>query len=120
MAVLVVLSTPALAADKSAPTGEALKQTVSGKTVILNTAMGGIPITYNPDGTMSGRARDLAALAGRDRDSGRWWVADDQLCQQWHIWLDRQAFCFRIRIDGRTVYWRRNDGASGTATFASR
>ncbi|MFM9937882.1 MAG: hypothetical protein ACKVP7_00130 [Hyphomicrobiaceae bacterium] len=99
--------------------GDALKQMVVGKTVVLNTPVGGIPISYSGNGTMTGRAKDMQLYTGRERDKGVWWVNADQICQKWDTWLDGRSYCFKLRVDGRTVHWRRNDGHTGTATIAS-
>lgn len=106
--------------EASRPTGDALKRMVAGKTVVLNTPMGGVPITYRADGTMSGRAKNISlGLAGPSKDSGTWWVAADKICQKWAAWLSAQSHCFTVRLDGRTVHWRRDDGTTGTATIVS-
>src|SRR5262249_26619538 len=48
-------------------------------------------------------------------DHGKWWVADDQLCQQWSSWMDGKSYCYKLTRNGSTVQWVRNDGRSGTA-----
>lgn len=100
--------------------GDALKAAVAGKTVVLDTPVGGIPISYRDNGTMIGRAKDLSLYTGQERDRGRWWIKDDKICQQWEVWLEGRAFCFTMRLEGQTVHWRRNDGRTGTAKIASR
>ena len=99
--------------------GDALKQVVTGKTIVLNTPVGGIPIVYRDNGTMTGRAKDMQMYTGQERDRGTWWVKSDQICQKWDTWLEGRSYCFTFRLDGRTVHWRRNDGRTGTATLAS-
>ena len=51
-------------------------------------------------------------------DSGKWWVADDQLCQQWSSWMDGKTYCYKLTRNGSTVQWVRNDGRSGTARIS--
>jgi hypothetical protein len=99
--------------------GDALKHAVVNRTVVLNTPVGGIPISYRDNGTMTGSAKDMQLYTGRERDRGTWWVKADQLCQKWDNWLAGRAYCFTLRLDGHTVHWRRNDGRTGTATIAS-
>ncbi len=106
-------------AESQQLSGDALKEMVVGKTVVLNTPMGGIPISYSGNGTMTGRAKDMRLYTGRERDQGIWWVNADQICQKWDTWLDGRSYCFKLRLEGRVVHWRRNDGHSGTATIAS-
>jgi hypothetical protein len=96
---------------------EALRKTVAGKIVHLATPMGGLPIRYRADGTMSASAGSLASYTGSERDRGRWWIVTDKLCQRWNSWLEGKAYCFRLRQQGGTVHWTRNDGLSGVATI---
>ena len=99
---------------------ETLKQAVAGKTVHLDTPLGvAIPISYHGNGLMSGKAGVLEYFLGAEADRGRWWVADGKLCQKWFKWLDAQPSCMRLRQDGSKIYWRRDDGVSGTATIAT-
>ena len=99
---------------------ETLKQAVAGKTVHLDTPFGvAIPIAYHGNGLMSGKAGVLEYFLGAEADRGRWWVADGKLCQKWFKWLDAQPSCMRLRQDGSKIFWRRDDGVSGTATIAT-
>ena len=105
-------------AEPSKLTGEALRQAVSGRTVLLETPIGSFPIRYRRDGTMTGQAPAFVASLGTEKDRGQWWVADDCLCQRWYRWLDAKQYCFKLqRIGGATVHWLRDDGVSGTATI---
>jgi hypothetical protein len=106
------------AAAEEALDGSALRKAVSGKTVHLATPMGGLPIRYQTDGTMSGSAGTLAAYTGSLTDRGRWWVVADKLCQRWNSWLGGKSHCFTLRQQGGTVHWTRDDGLSGVATIA--
>lgn len=114
-----VLAVASARAESAHLTGEALKQMISGRTVVLNTPVGGIPISYRGDGTMVGRAKDLKMYTGQERDKGTWWVKSDQVCQKWETWLEGRSYCFTLRLEGKVVHWRRNDGRSGTATIAA-
>ena len=106
-------------AEPSKLTGDALRQAVSGKTVLIATPIGSFPIRYNSNGTMTGRAPAFVASLGTTRDRGQWWIADDRLCQRWYQWLAAKRHCFKLQHAGPTVYWLRDDGLSGTATIAS-
>lgn len=97
--------------------GEALRKALTGRTIHLSTPLGGLPIRFRADGTMSATAGSLASYVGSERDRGRWWIAANQLCQRWNTWLGGQSYCFRLRQQGRTVHWTRNDGLSGVATI---
>ncbi|MGH6833496.1 MAG: hypothetical protein ACRECM_10845, partial [Methyloceanibacter sp.] len=73
---------------------------------------------YAANGRMSGKMSTVAASFSRGdgaQDRGKWWVAGDQLCQQWTSWMDGKAYCYRLTREGSTVHWARNDGRSGTA-----
>jgi hypothetical protein len=95
----------------------ALRKIVSGRTIELNTPLGGLPISYRMDGTMRGKAENLAYYTGSTQDSGIWWITANKLCQRWHKWLDGKSYCFTLQQQGRAVQWTRNDGLTGTATI---
>jgi hypothetical protein len=71
-------------AEPSKLTGEALRQAVSGRTVLLETPIGSFPIRYRRHGTMTGQAPAFVASLGTEKDRGQWWVADHCLCQRWY------------------------------------
>jgi hypothetical protein len=104
-------------AEPSKLTGEALRQAVSGRTVLIATAIGSFPIRYKSNGTMTGRAPAFVASLGTERDRGRWWIADDRLCQRWYRWLAAKRYCFKLQHVSGIVHWLRDDGLSGTATI---
>jgi hypothetical protein len=68
---------------------------------------------------MFGNAGVLSYFLGGETDRGRWWVTDGKLCQKWFKWLDAQPSCMRLAQDGNRIFWRRDDGVSGTATIVS-
>ncbi len=120
LAIMMLVSGIAAAvAQPGALVGSELRKAVSGRTVYLKAGWGvELPVAYRPDGTMSARLRAFAAaLAGGNvhADRGKWWIAKGQLCQRWRNWLDGRAYCYRLARQGRTVYWRSNDGRTGTA-----
>jgi hypothetical protein len=116
-AAVACVSTNCLAAEPQLVSEEALPQVVAGKTVLLHTRVGDIPIMYRANGTMVGRSGDLVAFTGQERDRGKWWVHNGMLCQQWETWLEGRAYCATIFQDGPTVHWVRNDGERGKATI---
>jgi hypothetical protein len=94
-----------------------LHKAVAGKIVYVSTPLGEVPIHYAKNGSLSGRT-ELALLDGESTtfDRGRWWVAGKKLCVQWQNWMGGQAHCFTMhRISPNAVYWRRDDGKTGTA-----
>ncbi|MEQ9026263.1 MAG: hypothetical protein RIG88_05775 [Roseitalea porphyridii] len=98
--------------------GSAIKETIGGKRVYLATPFGGeFPLHYKANGRVTGDGRALGL--GRfmaPRETGRWFVQGDQLCQQFPTWYDGQVSCFTLRRTGETTLrWRRDDGYSGRA-----
>src|SRR5688572_1765093 len=115
-ASLALPAQAALGAEQLA--GEALRQAISGKTVYLNISGFELPIRYAANGRMTGKMGTVAASFSRGdgtQDSGKWWVADDQLCQKWTSWMNGNQYCYKLTRQGATVRWVRNDGRSGTA-----
>jgi hypothetical protein len=124
LVALLALSGSALANENTTIlAGNKLREAVSGKTVYLMTSIGAeIPIRYRANGTMHGASTaSLAALAGESvsKDTGRWWIVREQLCQQWKNWSDQRSHCYKLRTAGSSVQWRRNDGKTGTARIGN-
>lgn len=114
----LALAATASLAEPAQLAGDELRHAISGKTVYLNISGFELPINYAANGRMSGKMSTVAASFARGdgaQDRGKWWVANDQLCQQWTSWMDGKAYCYRLTRDGSTVRWVRNDGRSGTA-----
>jgi len=97
--------------------GDTLRKAVAGKTVHLETPLGSLPISYRNNGTMQASTIQLAAYAGSTRDRGTWWIVADKLCQRWNTWLGSKSFCFKLRHQGESVQWTRDDGLTGVATI---
>jgi hypothetical protein len=117
----LVTSAGAADAKSTALGGDTLRKVVSGKTVILKISGFDLPIRYAASGTMTGRMSMMAASlsGGGATDSGKWWIADDQLCQRWTSWMDAKTYCYRLSATGSSsVRWVRSDGRSGTARIA--
>ena len=98
--------------------GSGLEQLVSGKRVYLATPYGGeFPLIYNTDGTVTGDGSELGlARFFAPRETGRWWVDGNNLCQQFPTWYDGKVSCFTIEKTGEaSITWVRDDGQSGTA-----
>lgn len=120
-ASLAMPATAALAAD-GALEGDALRKAISGKTVFLKISGFELPIRYAANGRMSGKMSTVAASLARgdgSSDTGKWWVSDGQLCQQWNSWMNGKSYCYRLTQKGQSVQWVRNDGRSGTARIGS-
>ncbi len=98
--------------------GDQIRKLVTGKRIYLATPLGGeIPLFYAPSGTVDGSGEAIGL--GRwlkPKDTGRWWVENDRLCQQWTSWYDGARMCFTLTSVGEgRVAWRRDNGESGIA-----
>ena len=106
---------PAIASDNVS--GPTLKKLVNGKRVYLKSPGGEFPLNYRASGVVDGTGEALGL--GRflqPKDSGRWWVDGQKLCQKWVSWYDGKVFCFTIQTTGiKTISWKRDDGYAGTA-----
>lgn len=128
--VPILLSVVVSAASANSPSdaagpvsGEEMRRLVTQNRVYLATPLGGeLPLTYYSDGRVDGSGEAVGLgrwLAPKDR--GRWWIAGNQLCQQWEQWYDGKRFCFTIeRVGAASIIWRRDDGSSGRARLARR
>jgi hypothetical protein len=115
---LLLPATAALSKEPTALAGDELRHAISGKTVYLNVSGFELPIRYASSGRMTGKMGTVAASFARGdgaSDSGKWWVVDDQLCQQWTSWMDGKQYCYKLTRQGSSVHWVRHDGRSGTA-----
>ncbi len=111
----------AAAAEPVALTNQAIKDTVTGSVMHLDTPVGTkLPVRYADDGLISGEAGDLASYLGAASDRGRWWVEKNRLCHKWFKWFDAEVQCLQLRQDGQRIFWTRDDGKTGTATIAMR
>ncbi|HMQ57680.1 MAG TPA: hypothetical protein PKE65_03965 [Rhizobiaceae bacterium] len=113
--LFVAMLHPAVAEPVS---GAALKSLVNGKRVYLSTPFGGeFPLHYRSGGAVTGDGSRLGlAKYFAPRETGRWWVRGDQLCQQWPTWYKGKVTCFRIEKAGdNRIRWTRDDGYRGRA-----
>lgn len=116
----LVASAEAADTKLAALNGDELRKAVSGKTVVLRISGFDLPIRYASNGTMKGSMSMMAASLSGDgaTDSGKWWIAENQLCQRWTSWMDGKTYCYRLSGNGASVRWVRSDGRSGTARIA--
>lgn len=113
----VMSVTPGLATGKPMDATE-IRQMITGKRIYLATPLGGeLPLHYRANGVVdgSGEAIGLGRYL-KPKDSGRWWVTNNKLCQKWAEWYDGRTFCFKLnKVSGSKVFWLRDDGKSGIA-----
>lgn len=121
-AILTAVLLVAAPASAELLQGQSIDQTVRGKRIYLATPFGGeFPLNYRSNGRVDGdgEALGLGRLM-RPQDSGRWWVRENRLCQQWTTWEKGQTFCFTLRKTGpRSLEWVRSDGLEGTARIGN-
>ncbi len=118
LAAALAAGTTSASAEIGPMDGREIKQELPGKRIYLKTPLGGeFPLYYAPDGVVdgSGEAVGLGRFM-KPTDQGRWWVAEDRLCQEWQEWYDGVRHCFELeRTGATTLYWRRDDGLEGEA-----
>jgi len=119
-AALVGVAGPVVSEEASLSSDD-LRRTVAGRTIVLDTPVGGIPIVYQANGALTGTAKGMPAhlMQGPSEDRGRWWIAAGTVCQQWSAWMEGRKHCYQMRVRGKQVLWRREDGRTGTARIVS-
>lgn len=117
LAVLV-----ATAASKSvwAMSGEEIANLIVDKKVLLSTSYGKMPLRYRSDKSVVGDGSNTGLIRFfAPKETGKWWIADDRLCQQWPSWYKGKPFCFTIKkTSENSIRWVREDGYSGTAKIS--
>ena len=102
--------------------GDEIRNLVAGKNVFLSVPLGGeFPLRYETSGIVAGSGEGVGlGKFMAPKDSGKWWVANNRLCQQWKSWYDGKPFCFSISRTGpNAIRWVRDDGYAGTARIAN-
>jgi hypothetical protein len=108
-------------ADPAPVGGDELKKCIPGSLVEIDTPLGTkMPIRFSGDGLISAEAGDLAPILGSAKDRGRWWVDGDKLCSKFFRWFDAEPRCITLARDGTRLYWRKDDGETGTATIVEQ
>jgi hypothetical protein len=116
--VFSLLSGATAAFAEPVPVGGDGLKALAGSLVELDTPLGTkLPIQFGSDGLVSAEAGDLAPILGSKKDRGRWWVEGDRLCSKWFRWFDAEVRCITVSRDGTRLYWKKDDGETGTATL---
>ncbi len=98
--------------------GTKIRDLISGERVYLSTPFGvEVPLNYKAGGQVTGDVSGVsAARIFAPRETGRWWVQGNRLCQKWPTWYKGRQFCYSItQIGENRISWVRNDGKTGTA-----
>ncbi|CCB66331.1 protein of unknown function [Hyphomicrobium sp. MC1] len=111
-----------VAAGEVQLTGEAIKTTLGGSHLALDTPVGStVSVHIGHDGLMSGEAGTaLGAVLGASKDRGRWWVTENKVCFKWFRWFDAEQRCATITLNGDRFTWRKDNGDTGTGTIVER
>jgi hypothetical protein len=113
-----VLKANAVAAEPVQLNADAIKATLPGSVLKLDTPLGTVvPIKFDGNGLMSGDAGQLASYLGSQKDRGRYWLNEDRICYKWFRWFSGEPHCLAIQRDGQRIFWQRDDGETGTATL---
>jgi len=96
-----------------------IKSTISGKVVVLKTMLGSMPLTYGTGGSVTGDGSGSGlGKFFAPKETGKWWVKDDSMCQKFPTWYNSRVFCFKLESTGPgKLNWKRDDGYSGTAVI---
>lgn len=118
MAALASLAGSAQAEGVSRYKATDIRQSIIGKRIYLATPMGGeFPLNYRKNGVVDGDGEALGlGRFVKPNDTGKWWIADDQLCQRFTTWYKGTPMCFELYKTGdKNLNWIRNNGQKGTA-----
>lgn len=94
-----------------------IKSSIGGKTIVLKTALGSMPLSYSKGGRVTGDGSGTGlSRFYAPKESGAWWVKNNRMCQRFKTWYKGRTFCFTLESTGPgRLKWTRNDGYSGTA-----
>lgn len=101
--------------------GDQIKGLIGGKRVHLATSYGiEFPLQYASNGrvTGDGSGTTLGQYVA-PKETGKWWVSNDRMCQKFPTWYDGRQFCFQLKMTGQgTLEWVRDDGYRGKARIS--
>ncbi|MFK7791987.1 MAG: hypothetical protein AB8B88_04870 [Devosiaceae bacterium] len=96
-----------------------IRSDIIGRTIYLAAPFGGeFPLNYRPGGQVDGdgEATGFAGRMAQPKDTGRWWIDGNRLCQQFESWYNGNPMCFDLTRTGPdTLNWVRDNGERGTA-----
>ncbi|MEM7288946.1 MAG: hypothetical protein AAF412_01030 [Pseudomonadota bacterium] len=115
---LGLLMASTLPANANPLSGNEIKQALAGKRVYLATRWGvEFPLIYKLNGRVTGDGSGTGlGKYFAPKETGKWWVSGNKMCQKFPTWYDGRTFCFKLEEKGpRSLIWKRDDGTSGTA-----
>lgn len=113
----VICVSPALSQEIK---GADIATTIGNKRVTLLTLGFKFPLYYSSSGNVSGDGTAVGlSKYFNPKETGRWWVASNSLCQKFPTWYKGKTFCFKLTSAGKNrLTWKREDGFSGKALIA--
>jgi len=114
------LSMSLIAQAALAMSGPDITNLITDKKVTLKTSYGKFPLRYRSDSTVLGDGSKTGLVRFfAPKETGKWWVNKNSLCQQWPTWYKGKVFCFEItKLSNSQIKWERDDGFSGTAVIS--
>lgn len=114
--ILLAVFLPSIASAETMQ-NDAIRETISGRNVVLSTMGIEFPLIYSVGGSVTGDGTK-AGLAKffTPKETGKWWVENDQLCQKFPTWYKGKTWCFKLeKVDAKQLKWQRDDGFTGKA-----
>ncbi len=117
ISLLGLIMSPSFAGDMS---GGDIKAKITGKRVVLSSVGLEFPLFYNSNGRVTGDGSSVGlSKFFAPKETGKWWIADNQLCQKFPTWYKGQTFCFKLQLAApNRLNWRRDDGYTGSAEIS--
>ncbi len=103
-------------------TASDIQANIIGRRVYLSAPLGGeLPLHYSRDGSVDGTGEAIGlGKFLKPTDTGKWWIDNNRLCQQFQTWYDGKAMCFILnKISPGKVFWRRDNGETGIARISN-
>ncbi|CZT34278.1 hypothetical protein [Rhizobium sp. 9140] len=122
LSISLLLASGSTAAFAAGMTEADIRDKIIGRTIYLEAPMGGeFPLNYRTSGVVDGDGKALGiGKLIQPSDTGKWWIADDKLCQQFNTWYKGAKMCFDLTATGADkVKWVRDNGESGMARIGN-
>lgn len=119
LTAICLLAFPTGVAQASELSSAEIRSKIAGKRVLLNTGYGiKFPLVYKTSGRVTGDGTGTGlGQYFAPKETGNWWIRDNQMCQKFPTWYKGRTFCFKLENKGgNKLLWKRDDGKSGTAT----